>query len=134
MKAKLRDLFEEYARLPDWADVRLIDANTPNNFGDRPLDTAAVRGNLNEISLLIAAGANIRAAGEHKYTALHSAVEQGHIDAVRLLVEHGADLFAESDDGMTPLDLAEALEEREISALLRVCMAIEKARLPCRGV
>ena len=118
MTHTLQSLLREYARLPDWLGDAPKSATARNRYGNHPLDTAAVRGILDEVALLLSHGADIHAQGEHQYTALHSAVEQGHIHVVEFLIEQGADLFSTTEDGMTPLELAEALEENIIAKTL----------------
>lgn len=48
----------------------MTDVNQVGPFGERPLDVAAVRGNLKEIYALLDGGADVNAPGEHGYTAL----------------------------------------------------------------
>src|SRR5689334_8257049 len=76
--------------LPAFCGIALNDVNQVGIFGERPLDIAAVRGNLEEICALLEAGAEVNAAGEHGNTALHEAVSQGNLSAVKLLVDFGA--------------------------------------------
>jgi uncharacterized protein len=119
MREDVQKLLRVYAELPDWLIKPPTSVNSINQYGDHPLDTAAVRGALDEIALLLANGADVRAKGEHNYSALHSAVEQGHIEAVKYLVKFGADMSSINDDGLTALDLADALGEEGIATWLR---------------
>ncbi|KAH7174176.1 ankyrin repeat-containing domain protein [Fusarium flagelliforme] len=43
---------------------------------------------------------------------LHTAVEAGHVGVTRMLLQHGADLKALDGNGMTPLDIAEKMQEK----------------------
>jgi len=76
--------------LPAFAEIELTDVNQTGIFGERSLDVAACRGDLEEIYALLDGGANIDAPGENGNTALHEAVGQGHFDVVRVLLAFGA--------------------------------------------
>lgn len=105
--------------LPAFAETQLTHVNQVGLFGERPLDIAAVRGNLEEIYALLDGGADINAPGELGYTALHEAVSQGHIDAVHVLLEFGARTDIRNEFGDTPADIASMRSRNEILDLLR---------------
>jgi ankyrin repeat protein len=69
--------------LPAFCGISLEDVNQVGNFGERPLDVATGRGNMEEIAALVEAGAEINAPGELGNTPLHEAVGQGHLKAIR---------------------------------------------------
>lgn len=93
-------------QLPAFGDMNLTDVNQVGLFGERPLDVAAVRGSLEEVSALLEGGAEVNAPGELGNTALHEAVSQGHLAVVKLLLEHGARVDLINRFGDTPLDIA----------------------------
>jgi uncharacterized protein len=97
----------------------LKDVNQIGLFGERPLDVAAVRGDVEEIRALLEAGADINAAGEHGYTPLHEAVSQGHLSAVKLLVTFGARIDVRNEFGDTPLDVALVRNRNDLVAILK---------------
>jgi ankyrin repeat protein len=115
----LSELLANFQELPEYLGTVLSDVNQRSSFGDFPLSVAAVRGDVAAIQTLIAAGAQLNAKGEHGYTALHSAVEQGHRDAVDCLLAFGADKTIHTDKGLTPLDLADLLDESTIAERLK---------------
>jgi ankyrin repeat protein len=119
---RIEDIFQDYATLPEYSGIELLDVNQSSLFGDRPINVAATRGSLEEMEILLAHGAHVNDAGEHGYSPLHNAVEQGRRDAVEWLVKHGADVLARNDAGETPEDLATLLGEGEIASLLKRCM------------
>lgn len=92
--------------LPAFEGIALFDVNQTGLFGERPLDVAAVRGDVAEIAALLKGGADINAKGELGCTALHEAVSQGHFEAVAFLLENGADVTIVNDFDMTPLAIA----------------------------
>jgi len=63
--------------------------------------------------LLLDLGARIDERDADGRTALYRAVEQGRAGVVRRLLERGADPFAEDDEGIRPVDLAQ-LAERDV--------------------
>ena len=69
--------------------------------------------------LLLERGARVNVAQQGGWTPLHQAARHGPAELVELLLVHDADLGARSDDGQTPLALAEAAGQQSIAALLR---------------
>lgn len=98
--------------LPAFAGIELTNVNQVGLFGERPLDIAATRGNLDEIYALVDGGADINAAGELGNTPLHEATSQGHYDAIRVLLLLGARTDIRNEWGQTALDIA-SLRKRE---------------------
>jgi uncharacterized protein len=77
--------------------------NIPNAYGDTPLMLAALRGHLDTVRVLQAAGADVNRRG---WTPLIYAATGGHDDIVRFLLLHGADIDAQSPNGTTALMMA----------------------------
>lgn len=120
MKENLAKTFlDDLHGLPEFADFKEITVNTKSSLGDTPLHVAAIRGDISALQALLDVGADVNAQGEHQYTPLHEAVEQGHVKAVRTLLAANARKDLTNDDGVTPLALAELLDETEIAELLR---------------
>jgi uncharacterized protein len=115
----IADLLTDYQSLPEYSELKLVDVNQVSLFGDRPINVAATRGSIEELTVLLDHGARVNDAGEHGYTPLHNAVEQGKLDAVQWLLANGADRALRNHDGDTPADLARKLGETEIGKLLR---------------
>jgi uncharacterized protein len=105
--------------LPAFSRIELTDVNQVGLFGERPLDVASVRGNLDEIRALLEGGANVNATGELGNTALHEAVGQGDVSAVKLLLQFGARRDVRNDAGQTPLDVAHSAAYGELVPLLQ---------------
>jgi uncharacterized protein len=112
-------VLQRYEDLPAFCGIKLTGVNQPGRFGERPLDVAAVRGNLDEIRTLLDTGADINARAEHGNTALHEATGQGHIEVVKLLLEFGARTDFRNEFGQTALDIASLRDRKDITALLR---------------
>lgn len=120
----LKGILRDYSLLPEYSSMPIPTINTKSLFGDYPINIAATRGEIEEISLLLNSGADIDSRGEHGYTPLHNAVEQGHLGAVIFLVERGANFARVNDDGDSPLDLAKLLVEAEIQCYLEKLKSI----------
>lgn len=115
---RLESILRDYAELPEYSEMPIPTVNTKSLFGDYPINIAATRGLIEEVSILLGSGADINAKGEHGYSPLHDAVEQGHIDVVKLLVDRGASIAIKNTDGDTPKELAKLLNETEIYRFL----------------
>lgn len=104
--------------LPAFCDVNLTDVNQVGLFGERPLDIAAVRGSIEELTALLDAGAEVNAPGECGNTPLHEAVSQGHFAVAKLLLEFGATTEIRNQSGQTPLDIARMHNRDDLADLL----------------
>ena len=109
-------ILQEYSLLPEYD--KFPDINAKNLFGDYPLNTAAIIGNVKDVQEIIDLGSSINCQGEDGYTPLHNAVEQERIEVLKLLLSLGADTNIKDNDGYTPLDLAIILQTNQAIALL----------------
>ena len=103
--------------LPAFVEIPLEDVNQVGNFGDRPLHVASVRGNMEEIVALVAAGADVNAPGDLGNTPLHEAVNQEHLHAIKFLLDNGASPNTKNEFGRTPLDIAREMGRSDIAEL-----------------
>ena len=97
------------ARLNDYPAFcdPLTDVNQIGTFGDRPLNLASYHGDVEEISVLIEAGADVNAKGEKGATPLHDAARGGRVDAIKLLLKCGASPNVTDEFERTPKEYAE---------------------------
>lgn len=72
--------------------------------GDSLLHVACIRGIYEEVSLLIAIGANINETGEMSYTPLHYAISKKNLEIVDLLLKCGADTTIKNSFGKSVID------------------------------
>jgi ankyrin repeat protein len=102
------------ARAGDLATVtRLLkegrDVNAALGDGTTALHHAAMRGDADMVSVLLYAGANVRATTRlGGYTPLHLASQRGHEQVIELLVKSGANPNQPTATGTTPLMFAAA--------------------------
>ena len=77
-----------------------------DQYGNTPLHKAVVIENLEAISDLLAAGADLEARNQNGLTPLHYAAIGGDFEVISTLLAAGADLEARDQDGLTPLHYA----------------------------
>lgn len=123
---QLVEILRDYIELPTYSGFENISITTKGLFGDYPINIAAVRGRIDELTTLIANGADINTRGEHGYTPLHEAVEQEHIEAVLLLLKHKPNLNIKNNDGLTPIELAQLIKQEKIIELLNHSKKLNK--------
>ena len=104
-------IFREIESVPDFIGHSVTSVIYKDGYGDTPLHVVSGWGDCEAIRLLVASGALIDEPGEGGYTPLHCAVEQSHPEAVALLLELGARI-RNDNDGLNPIQLAEALEDQ----------------------
>lgn len=86
--------------------------------GTRPLMVAAANGHIETVRLLLDAGADINAHDITGWTALHAGALNGNAPLVSLLLSSGA-VQRSSWWLHSPLEIAEALDHKDIIPLLR---------------
>ena len=81
---------------------------------------AAGGGDSARVRSLVRRGAVVTWGDKHGVTALHQAAFTGHADLAVELLSLGADASAVTKDGVSPLDLALRVDEREVVEAIRV--------------
>ena len=76
-------------------------------------------GNVEDVKLHLADGADVNAKGYRGRTPLHLAAGNGHKEIAELLIQNGADVNVKMEDDRTPLDWAIEFKHTEIADLLR---------------
>ncbi|GAA6022886.1 hypothetical protein JCM8202_003754 [Rhodotorula sphaerocarpa] len=77
-----------------------------DDTGNTALISAATTGNLELVSTLVGAGADLAAANNRGVTALHYAASKGHVSIGRLLISKGADINTRDKANQIPLHRA----------------------------
>ena len=80
-----------------------------------PLMEPVAKGEVDKVKAMIASGADVNARAEHGITALHLAVCAGYDEIAKLLRAAGADPNAKDDQGQSPSDLEQAMNQRAAS-------------------
>ena len=101
------------------ARQRLKEQNiTPDEY-DNALIEATKEGQVEQVSLLITAGANVNNVDENGRTPLYWAARNDRTECMRLLIASpDIDVNSEDNNGYTPLDCAEKHDHSKSSELL----------------
>jgi ankyrin repeat protein len=106
--ATLEDVLSKYRSHPDFLGDNLMRADQRGAFDDTPLHIAAQRGNIDDIAVLIAHGADINLRGDLGNTPLHFAAPITNVPAIAKLLELGADPKLLNELSETPLGVAQS--------------------------
>jgi ankyrin repeat protein len=71
---------------------------------------------IDTVKFLVEHGADVNAAGQFGWTALHSATYQGLNDVIEYLVSKGAKLDAKDGFGQTPLSISNTIITKEVES------------------
>ena len=104
-----------------------VDVSAAQPDGMTALHWAALHGDMPLASMLLAAGANVRARTRlGDYTALHLASQGGHLALMQALIAAGADVSARTSTGATPLLFASRSGDVEgVSRLIGAGAAVD---------
>ncbi|MCK9619035.1 MAG: ankyrin repeat domain-containing protein [Methylobacter sp.] len=117
-KSKLKELLKKYQQQVQFEDLELI---SPNQLGidqDSPFHMACFRGDIDDVNIMIAAGADLNLYGDIGDTPLHYAVRMQREVVVEALLAAGAVPDLKNDYGDTPLDIAKIEGNQKIISLL----------------
>lgn len=98
----------------DHSHTRLFDIL---RLGDK-LATAARKGDVRSIQLLLDSGASLNGCDQNGWTALHRAAFKGQTEAARALIDIGIDIDAKDDDGYTALHCAAEAAQADVVELM----------------
>ena len=107
--------FEDAIKLLE-ADARL--AREKDHQQNKPLHLAALKGDTNLVSLLLAKGAEVNPRNKFGQTPLHRVMIGGSLATAKLLVEAKAEINGRDNQGVTPVHLAAQRRHGEIAQLL----------------
>lgn len=112
-------MFEKYATHPEFLGLELTDPNQRGAVGDTVLHLAARTGAIEDMKVLIDAGADVNVAGDLGNTPLHQAAMMDQFDSVEFLLKCSARKHSKNEFGQTPLEVAELNENAKIIRLLK---------------
>lgn len=88
-------------------DVIIPGVDIKNFYSETPLMLAAMRGNIECLSILLAHQASVDGTDISNWTALMHAANHGQLNSIKLLLENGASIDSQNKDGQTALTLAQ---------------------------
>lgn len=120
MNISLQEILTQCEKTASWYGIKITDLNQRNHLGDTPLHTICSWGILEPVNILLDAGAQVNALGDHGCTPLINAIIGGNCDVVRALLLKGADVMIQCLDGQSVLKYAENVgASKNIVSLLR---------------
>ncbi|WP_163012844.1 ankyrin repeat domain-containing protein [Burkholderia stabilis] len=118
LSEQLKSILKKYETHPDFLGLDLTDPNQKGAVDDTILHLATRTGAIDDMKVLVDAGANVNSVGDVGNTPLHQAAMIGQLESARLLLKRGATTQAENEFGQTPLDVAKLTESEEMTRLL----------------
>jgi ankyrin repeat protein len=103
----LEEVLAKYRNHPEFLGLDLRVANQRGAMDDTPLHIAARKGELEDIAVLVAHGADVNGRGDLGNTPLHNAALSGQAGAVTKLLDLGADPSLRNEFSETPLRVAQ---------------------------
>jgi len=119
MSRTFAEVVEKYGSHPEFIGIEITDPNQPGAVDDTLLHLTARTGALEDMEVLIAAGAKIDSIGDLGNTPLHQAAMMGQLEAVKTLLKYGADLTIKNEFGQTPVEVAEIGEYADVAKVLK---------------
>jgi ankyrin repeat protein len=114
----LRDVLEKYQSHPEFLGLELVSANQKGALDSSPLHIAARTGEVHDIEVLVAHGADVNLSGDLGNTPLHQAAMVGKAESVRQLLLLGADPSLRNEFQQTPLEVARLGNHAEVAKLI----------------
>ena len=109
----------KYRSHPEFLGLDLVDPNQPGAVDDTLLHLAARKGAVEDIEILAAAGAEIKAIGDLGNAPLHQAAIRGQVASIKKLLDLGANRDVANEFGQTALTVAKLTGHDEIVRILR---------------
>ena len=114
----LEDILKSYQQRPQFENVHLVSPNQKGFDEDTPFHMACFADRLDEVLIMLSAGADVNLKGDLGMTALHMAALHNSLVLVKHLLEAGADRNITNEDGHTPADLAEIMDFVELAEMI----------------
>ncbi|MBN3841025.1 ankyrin repeat domain-containing protein [Burkholderia sp. Ac-20349] len=118
-KEQLKSVFEKYKTHPEFLGLELTDPNQRGAVDDTLLHLAARKCAIDDMRVLIDAGADVNIVGDLGNTPLHQAAMMKQVESVKFLLKCGAKKQLKNEFDQTPLDVAEISKNTEIIHLLK---------------
>ena len=114
----LKEVLDKYRGHPEFLGLELVSANQRGALDASPLHIAARTGDVGDIEVLVAHGADVDLSGDLGNTPLHEAAMAGKVDSVRRLLLLGADTSVRNEFQQTALEVARLGNQTEVVRVL----------------
>jgi ankyrin repeat protein len=118
MTEELAALIKRYRRSPEFMFADLTDVNSTGMTGDTLLHSAVINADIQDVSLLVKAGADVNAKGDLGNTPLHHAASRGLLEIAKKLVASGAKAGLKNEFGQAPADIATLMKKNKLAEFL----------------
>jgi ankyrin repeat protein len=115
----IKEVLAKYNELALFDEMELTDPNQIGIGEDAPIHIACLEGELEDVEIMVSAGADINLIGDIGNTPLHYAVSGGNLMVVKRLIELGASPRIKNEFGETAKDIAEIKKIDEIATILK---------------
>ena len=123
MQKDIAAVINRYRRHPQFLGIEITGVNQLGAMNDTMLHFAAELGDTEDIDVLVASGAVVKAVGDIGNTPLHSAALMGKVAATKRLLELGADPTLKNEFGQSAMDVADIGERDKLVEILRTFKA-----------
>lgn len=106
-----------FQRLRTFLEKRKV-IRAVDSFDEEGLITAAEKGDLRSLGILIEAGFSVNSLNDRGVPAISRAIEKNHLPVIRMLIDAGANVNLKDSNGITPLMVAIEEGNRHIFAYL----------------
>ena len=103
---RLAAVLKKYSGHPEFLGTPILNPNQVGAFDSTLLHIASEKGELEDIQVLIEAGANVDARGDLGNTPLHAAAMSGQAESVKILLQHGANPALTNELGQSVKEVA----------------------------
>lgn len=117
-KERLAHVYSKYQVHPEFLGIEILHPNQRGAVDDSLLHLASRTGAVEDIKVLIDAGADVNICGDLGNTPLHQAAMMGQIESAKLLLRHGANISLRNEFDQTPIEVAELSGRAEMINLL----------------
>jgi len=106
----LEEVLKQCEKTGAWYGEKITDVAQRNFMGDTVLHTVCSWGGAEPVRILIDAGADVNALGDHKSVPLFNAVVGRNVEVIKLLLMAGADVKIKNGLGRSVLDYAKNVD------------------------
>lgn len=120
-KQAFLDLVKRYSSYPEYLGIEITAPNQPGAVDDTLLHLVSRLNRVDDIRILIDAGADVNKAGDMGNRPLHGAAMKDNVEAIEILLGAGANPELVNEFSETPYDVANSLGNMRAKQALSNC-------------